>query len=88
MINSELDNILSIQKVIDDCNSVVQTCLGTYRSSSLNTPGFGSYGMIFTYIGEAGAWHFQVAIATDNTIWERSNINSAGWSDWIQLSTV
>lgn len=88
ILSSELNNILSAQNTISDCNAITHTCLGSYLSTSINTPGSGSYGMIFAYIAENGAWHFQIAISTENTIWERSNINNGGWSTWKQISTL
>ena len=86
-VNSEMSNIFSNQNTIHDCNAINHTCLGSFLSTSLNTPINGAYGMIFAYIAENNAWHFQVSILTDNTIWERSNINHEVWSEWKQIST-
>lgn len=87
-LNSDMSNILSKQNVISDCNAITHTCLGSFRSETLNIPSSGAYGMIFAYLAENGAWHFQIAISTENTIWERSNINNGGWSTWKQISTL
>ena len=85
-MSDDLKNILAAQNVIEDCNAVNTTSIGTYRSESQNIPQAGSRGMLFTYIGENGTWAFQVAISTENNIFQRSNINNAGWYDWREIS--
>lgn len=75
-----------MQNIINDCNAVNKTSLGTYRAETLNTPKSGSWGMLFTYVGENGAWIFQISIDTENNIFQRSNINNQAWSDWRKIS--
>src|SRR5699024_10506184 len=85
-VSDDLKNILAAQNIIEDCNAVNTTSIGTYRNESQNIPQAESWGMLFTYIGANGAWAFQVAISTENNIFQRSNIKNAGWYDWREIS--
>lgn len=79
---SSLKDLLAKQNIINDCNSITKTCIGTYRNTSLNTPQSGTWGMLFTYSGENSTWLFQKAFDTNNRMYLRQNINSQGWTSW------
>ena len=83
-IEQKLSDIFSAENKVTDFNTTTDSGIYYWITDAANRPT--DYGVLLVNKYDdgstSGLWVYQVAYGTDNRIYFRQNINSAGWTDW------
>lgn len=89
-IEQKLSDIFSAENKVTDFNATTNSGIYYWVNDAANRPS--DYGVLLVNKYDGGSttslWVNQVAYGTDNRIYFRQNINSAGWTGWQQLATT
>lgn len=90
-IEQKLSDIFSAENKVTDFNTTTNSGIYYWVADAANRPT--DYGVLLVnkYDGGDSAsslWINQIAYGTNNKIYFRQNINSAGWTSWQQLATT
>lgn len=81
-IEQKLSNIFSAENKVTDFNATTGSGIYYWLEDAANKPG--NYGVLLVnkYDDGRSIWINQIAYSTNNKIYFRQNINSAGWTEW------